>query len=241
MSERKKSIEHRSSATEIAAFLKKAAAIAAPRPSGRRGRLIFALDATASREPTWDRACHIQGEMFAQTTALGGLDIQLCYYRGYREFNASAWLSDTKSLLTSMTGVYCLGGRTQIHKVLDHTLHETMENKVDALVFIGDCMEEDIDQLCDLAAKLGIHGVPVFLFHEGIEPGAERAFKHIARLSKGAYCRFDSSSAQQLKDLLGAVAVYAAGGRQALEDFSLGKGKIIRRLTYQIGEHTHDE
>ncbi len=241
MPERNKSLKHRSSRTEIDAFLKKAAAITAPRSSGGKGRLIFALDATASREPTWDRACHIQGEMFAQTTALGGLDIQLCYYRGYGEFNASAWLSDTNSLLTSMTGVYCLGGRTQIQKVLDHTLHETMENKVDALVFIGDCMEENIDTLCDLAAKLGLHSVPVFLFHEGFEAGAERAFKHIARLSKGAYCRFDSGSAQQLKDLLGAVAVYAAGGRRALEDFSLGKGEIIRRLTHQLGEYTHDE
>lgn len=241
MPERKKSLKHRSSRTEIDAFLKKAADMSAPRSSGSGGRLIFALDATASREPTWDRACHIQGEMFEQTTALGGLDIQLCYYRGYREFNAGAWLSDTKSLLTSMTGVVCLGGRTQIQKVLDHTLHETMENKVDALVFIGDCMEEGIDTLCDSAAKLGIHGVPVFLFHEGMEPGAERAFKHIARLSKGAYCRFDSGSAQQLKDLLGAVAVYAAGGRRALEVFSRGKGEITRRLTHQLGKHTHDE
>lgn len=236
MSERNKSIEHRSSATEIDAFLSKVAATAVPRPSGRKGRLIFALDATASRKPTWDRACHIQGEMFAQTTALGGLDIQLCYYRGYEEFNASAWWSDTNSLLTSMTGVYCLGGRTQIQKVLDHSLQETMENKVDALVFIGDCMEEDSDKLCDLAAKLGLHGVPIFLFQEGFEPGAERTFKHLAHLSKGAYCHFDSGSAQQLKDLLGAVAVYAAGGRRALEGFSRGKGEIIRRLTHQIGK-----
>ena len=28
------------------------------------GRLLFALDATASRQPSWDRACQLQGQMW---------------------------------------------------------------------------------------------------------------------------------------------------------------------------------
>ena len=48
-----------------------------------RARLIFAMDATASREPTWDRACQVQGQMFLETAALGGLEVQLVYYRGF--------------------------------------------------------------------------------------------------------------------------------------------------------------
>ena len=110
------------------------------------------------------------------------------------------------------------------------------QKKVNALVFVGDCMEEDIDELCRLAGELGIHNVPVFLFHEGSDPAAERAFKQIARLTKGAYCPFDAGSAQQLRDLLSAVAVYAAGGRRALENFSKTRGEKVKLLTRQISK-----
>ena len=96
-------------------------------------------------------------------------------------------------------------------------------------------MEEDIDKLCHHAGELGLLGVPVFMFHEGGEPVARRAFEQIARLSGGAYCPFDASSAQQLKELLSAVAVFAAGGRPALADYSRGKGEVVRQLSYQVG------
>ena len=195
------------------------------------------MDATASREPAWDRACHIQAEMFKQTAALGGLDIQLCYYRGYGEFKASPWLSSADELLKRMTSVSCQGGYTQIEKVLRQAIEQTRQKKVQALVFVGDCMEEDVDVLCGLAGELGLAGVPVFVFHEGAEPTAERAFREVARLSKGAYCRFDASSAEQLRDLLAAVAVFAAGGRQALEDFGARRGGAARRLATQISKN----
>ena len=203
---------------------------------GERGRLMFAMDATASREPTWDRACRIQGEMFSQTAALGGLDIQLCYYRGFGEFEASPWLSSSSELLGRMTSVSCRGGQTQIEKVLRQAIEQTGQKKIQALVFVGDCMEEDVDRLCHLAGQLGVLGVPVFVFHEGAEPGAERAFREIARLTRGAYCAFDANSAGQLRDLLSAVAVYAAGGRKALRDFGKHRGEAVRRLTRQLGE-----
>src|SRR5262245_21585586 len=82
----------------VAEFLAKLAAVPAPRKGGGPGRLLFGLDATASRQPTWDRACHIQAEMFTAAAELGGLDIQLAYYRGFGEFKATPWLSDSKTL-----------------------------------------------------------------------------------------------------------------------------------------------
>jgi hypothetical protein len=198
--------------------------------AGTRGRLVFAMDATASREATWDQACHIQGEMFQATAALGGLDIQLAYYRGFAEFCASPWMSKAESLLQTMTAVHCLGGYTQIHKVLQHTLQETQRKKVNALVFVGDCMEENVDALCDLAGQLALQGVPVFIFHEGRDVAAANAFRQIARITGGACCPFDVNSAQQLKDLLSAVAVYAAGGQKALQDFHKRKGSVVLQL-----------
>ncbi len=225
-----------SSREEVDAFLRKVAATPAVKAAGKRGRLIFAMDATASREPTWDHASHIQAQMFETTAAIGGLDIQLCYYRGYAEFDASPWVSDSTDLLRRMTGVFCLAGHTQIEKVLKHALAETTRQGVNAVVFVGDCVEEDVDALCGLAARLGMHGVPVFLFQEGRQPTAEQTFREIARLTKGAWCRFDAGSADQLRDLLSAVAVYAAGGRKALENFGQRRGGIVPQLVHQIKE-----
>ncbi|MDJ0863456.1 MAG: VWA domain-containing protein [Gammaproteobacteria bacterium] len=226
----------KSTSSEVDAFLRKVAATPALKSNAERGRLIFAMDATASREPTWDQASHIQGQMFQETEALGGLDIQLCFYRGFAEFNASAWYSSARELLGRMTSVFCAAGQTQIARVLEHAIGETKIRKVHALVMVGDCMEENVDRLGQLAGELGLLGVPVFLFQEGHDPVAERAFRHMAKLTSGAYCRFHAGSADQLRDLLSAVAVFAAGGRPALEDFGRRRGSVVRQLTHQISK-----
>ena len=231
-----KDLPQKSSRAAIDAFVDRVRSAPVIKPAGERGRLIFAMDATASREPTWDQACQIQGEMFSTTAALGGLDIQLCYYRGFGEFEASPWLSSADTLLQRMTSVSCRGGHTQIEKVLEQAMAQTRQQKVQALVFVGDCMEEDADHLCHLAGQLSVLGLPVFLFHEGDEPVAARSFKEIARLTRGAYCAFDAGSAAQLRDLLSAVAVYAAGGRKALGDFSQQRGGLLPQLARQLGK-----
>jgi hypothetical protein len=223
----------RSTRGEVADFLAKVKAMPVVR-SGGVGRLIFAMDATASREPTWDRACRIQGEMFSATRDLGGLEIQLVWYRGLGEFGASPWVADSKALVTRMTDVYCRAGETQIGKVLQHAISETGRRKINAVVFVGDCVEESADALCNLAGKLGLLGVPVFVFHEGGEPMARQCFEEIARLTKGACCPFDSSSADMLRDLLAAVAAFAAGGRLALEDFARKRGGAALQLTHRM-------
>jgi hypothetical protein len=224
----------KSNTADVQAFLDRLARTPTVKTSGGKGRLIFALDATASREPTWDRACQLQGEMFQETAALGGLEIQLVFYRGFGECKASSWVDNGGDLVRRMTGVKCLGGQTQIEKVLRHATRESEKRRVNALVFVGDCMEEDVDVLCHLAGKLGVLGVPAFMFQEGQEPIAMRAFKQIAKLTNGAYCSFDTSSARQLRDLLKAVAVYAAGGRMALEDFGRKTGGQVPLLTNQV-------
>ncbi len=222
-----------SSSAEIADFLRQLET--APRkPSGRRGRLMFAMDATASREPTWDHACQLQGEMFEATAALGGLDIQLVFFRGYGECKSAPWLASAPELLRRMTAVTCLAGQTQWCRVLSHAIAETGRERVNALVAVGDCMEENIDRLGELAGQLGVLGVPAFLFQEGDDPTARRAFQQVARLTGGAWCRFDAASARQLRDLLSAVAVFAAGGHAALEDLSRSRGGLVRQLTDQM-------
>ncbi len=210
----------RSDSAAIDAFVRQARALATPAGEGE-GRLILALDATMSRQPTWDLACSLQGEMFDAVGRVGGkaggLSVQLVYFRGLGECRASRFVRDTGSLKELMTRIDCRGGHTQIGKVLAHALKETGKNKVNALVYIGDAMEEKVDDLAAKAGRLGLHGVPVFAFQEGRDPVAETAFREIARLSKGAWFRFDRDAAGALSKLLSAVAVFASGGLTALE------------------------
>jgi len=189
-----------------------------------RGRLLFAMDATMSRQPTWDKALQIQSEMFHETSRIGGLDVQLVYFRGFGECRASKWVSEPDGLARFMTSVECRGGNTQIARVLSHILKEGRSRRINAAVFVGDAMEERIDDLCAKAGEIGLLGVPVFTFQEGHDVAAERAFKEISRLTRGSWSRFDANSARQLRELLAAVAVYAAGGRQALTDYSRRSG-----------------
>ncbi len=218
---------------EIDAFLAKAKALG-PRMDGRRGRLAFALDATMSRQPTWDLACKLQAEMFEEAGAIGGLDVQLIYFRGLRECRASKWNSDPARLGQIMAGIACQGGHTQIGRVLEHVRAESKTAKVDALVYVGDAMEEPVDHLCAIAGELGLLGVPAFLFQEGGDPVAENAFREIARLTKGAWCPFDAGAASQLRELLRAAAAFAAGGHRALSDLSKRGGRGATRLIEQL-------
>src|SRR5579863_6962945 len=175
-----------SSRAEIDAFLTGVKALDRVTEPGTRGRLVFALDATMSRQPTWDQACRLQADMFREAAAVGGLDIQLVYYRGLAECRASPWVAEAGRLGALMSRIDCRGGHTQIGKVLAHARREAEGRKVAALIFIGDAMEESLDELCARAGELGLRNVKAFMFQEGYDPVCESAFREIARLTRGA-------------------------------------------------------
>src|SRR6266498_2808929 len=130
---------------EIDAFLARVKGLAPTVEAGRRGRLIFALDATMSRQPLWDTACRLQADMFRAAAAIGGLDVHLVYYRGLSECRAAHWVWQAERLGTLMERIDCRGGHTQIGKIIAHAKRETQITKVQAMVFVGDAMEEKLD------------------------------------------------------------------------------------------------
>jgi hypothetical protein len=219
---------------EIDAFLGQVNALGPAVTAGQRGRLIFALDATMSRQPTWDTACRLQADMFREAAGAGGLDIQLIYYRGLAECRASPWVAQPERLGALMSRIDCRGGHTQIGKILAHARRENDKAKVGALVFVGDAMEETLDDLCAAAGELGLRGVPALMFQEGYDPVCEQAFREVARLSGGAYCRFAPGAAHELGELLRAAAAYAAGGRKALADLKERNHAGAMRLLEQL-------
>ena len=205
-----------SKSSEIELFLDAAAKLPAS-SAARRGRLIFAFDATMSRQATWDLAQSVQGKMFETAAAHGGLDVQLVYYRGFHECKASPFVGASRSLAGLMSTIAVEAGRTQIEKVLRHARDESKRGPVDVLVFVGDAMEEEIDILAARAGELGLSRVKCFMFQEGSDRAAEQTFRKIALLTGGAYATFDLSAPDRLVALLSAAAAYAAGGRRALE------------------------
>jgi hypothetical protein len=205
----------RAASSDVAAFIEKVGKLGAVRPAGGRGRLMFALDATMSRQPTWDLACRLQGEMF-EAVGASPLEVQLVYFRGISECRTSKWVASTAALSRLMTGLSCQGGYTQIAKVFAHARAEHSRQKINALVYVGDAMEESVDRLAAKAGELGLIGCPIFIFQEGHDARVETAFREFARLSKGAYARFDANAPKELASLLRAVAAYAAGGVAAL-------------------------
>ncbi|HEX4411619.1 MAG TPA: VWA domain-containing protein [Xanthobacteraceae bacterium] len=224
-----------SSRADIDVFLNKVKELGpAATVQGQRGRLIFALDATMSRQPTWDQACKLQGDMFREAGAVGGLDVQLVYYRGLAECRSSPWVAEPTRLGALMSRIECHGGHTQIGKVLTHARRETEARKVAALVFIGDAMEEALDDLCLRAGELGLRNVKAFMFQEGYDPICEQAFREIARLTGGAFCRFAPGAAHELAELLRAAAAYAAGGMKALANLKARNNASATRLLEQM-------
>lgn len=216
------------------AFVREVARLPPKTGGGVKGRLLFAMDATASREPTWDFATTQQGEMFVAASEIGGIEVRLAFYRGFDEFKVSRWTADGRELARLMGAVRCLAGRTQIARLLRYAAEQRRESRIDAVVFVGDCCEEDVDEVGHEAGQLGLLGLPVFVFHEGEDRIASRIFPQIAKLTRGAYCKFDRSSPDQLRRLLGAVAAYAAGGRSALLKYGKEQGGTAALLTSQM-------
>jgi hypothetical protein len=216
-----------SSSQGVEAFLREAREIV---PAGEGARLIFALDATMSRQPTWDLACQVQAEMFEAVAALGGMQVQLVYFRGFRECRASRWVGDARSLGDLMARIACRAGHTQIGRVLAHVEGEARASALRAFVYVGDAVEEPVDDLAEIAGRLGLLGVKAFLFHEGGDQGAGAAFREIARLTGGAALHFDHRAPASLTDLLRAVAAYAGGGAAALARLADTNGEARRLI-----------
>lgn len=215
----------------IDAFLSSAKRIGPSVTAEGRARIVFALDATMSRQPTWDLACRVQGEMFAAAEEIGGLSVQLVYFRGFDECRSSKWVIAPRALTDLMSQIGCRGGHTQILRVLRHVRQESENTGVKALIYVGDAMEEPIDALCAAAAELALRGVKAFMFHEGHDAVAANAFQEIARLTGGAYARFDASAPQSLAGLLRAAAVFASGGLAALNRLAAREPEARKLLT----------
>ncbi len=195
-------------------------------PARLRGRLLFGLDLTGSRERTLAEARLATASMFEAIAAIGNIEVKLAWYRGVHECKVGRWHDDPEIVSRSMKELSCVGGDTQIAKLLRVALAEPEE--ISGMVFIGDDCEEKTDVLFDLARKLGRKSVPLFIFHECIgkceyTQRAKPSFRKMAKLSGGAYMEFKPDSGTVLREALTSLAAFSVAGPEGMRQIPTPK------------------
>lgn len=187
--------------------------------SESRPRLLFTMDATASREPSWNVAKEITGAMFEAVP--GALDVALAYHGGGRLQEITPFSASAKAFLDKLHMVQCRAGCTALNKILNAAIDIP---RLKALIYVGDCFEESTIEAVELAQQLKLKGVRCFMFHDtssgnqGYDVKTARTiFEQIAQITGGALLPFDENSPGMVKALLEAIAIFASLGIKALE------------------------
>lgn len=206
-------IRNATPAKKIASVPSKAALRAAA-VSERRPRLVFGIDATASREPAWEAAKKITDSLF--TTLPGELDVALAVHGGGVVSMFSAFSSDVQRFRDLAAGVSCRAGHTQLVPLMQRT-REHPDVKV--FLYIGDCFEESEEEAYEAADALKARGIRAVMLHDASsgDMAARRVFEEIAKRTGGVCLDFYGGDRQAMKNIFEAVAVLAVGGIKLLQ------------------------
>jgi hypothetical protein len=181
-----------------------------------RPRLVFAVDATASREPAWTAARQVTD---ALVKALPGeLDVALAVHGGSRVHTFTSFTDDARTLRDLAAGVDCHAGMTRLLPILATSLKR---QAVRVVIYIGDVFEESLPQGRQLADQMGARGIKLIVLHDTTDRGARRdaeVFRDLAKRTGGCVLPFDATASGRLRDILSAVAVYAVGGEKLLRE-----------------------
>ena len=221
-----KAVTQTSKGLDLTKFISKARAI--KRIAGAQTHIIFSLDATASRAPTWQQAQSLHKALFDAASETSELSLQLCYFRGIATFHASPWVATANSLRHELSELHCEGGVTQLQRLLEHCLaQQPNSSSLKAIIFVGDAVEEDATLLNDLSVKCRLAKRPLYIFQEGSDAAASVTFASMAALSGGVHFTLGDGSADQLRRLLESVIRLATGGRKALESSAHESDKLL--------------
>src|SRR5262249_45195432 len=114
-----------------------------------RPRLVFAVDATASREPAWAAARQVTD---ALVKALPGeLDVALAVHGGARVHTFTEFTNNPATLRDRAAGISCIAGMTRLLPILATSLKR---QAVRVIVYIGDVFEENLAAGRELANSL---------------------------------------------------------------------------------------
>jgi hypothetical protein len=181
-----------------------------------RPRLVFGVDATASREPAWAVARQVTDALVKAMP--GDLDVALAVHGGSRVHTFTAFTDNANTLRDRAAGVRCLAGLTRLLPILAASLKHP---GIRVVVYIGDVFEEGVPAGRALADAMGARGTRLIVLHDTADRSARRdaeVFWDLAKRTGGCVLPFDASAPDRLRDLLSAVAVYAIGGEKLLRE-----------------------
>jgi hypothetical protein len=181
-----------------------------------RPRLVFAVDATASREPAWAAARQVTDALFKALP--GELDVALAVHGGSHVHTFTAFTTNANTLRDHAAGVSCRAGLTRLLPILSTSLKQ---RAVRVVIYIGDVFEESVLHGRRLADSMGAQGTKLIVLHDTADPAARRdaeVFWDLAKRTGGCVLPFDATAPSRLRDLLSAVAVYAVGGEKLLRE-----------------------
>jgi len=189
-------------------------------------RVILAL-ANHGRSPGWDRAKALQRQMF--DAAVGsGLEMKFAFYgpddaAGVRRCRITTrWINDPDDMAGLMDRAECnCGCYVYIRDALGQAVKENEDRPMHAVIFVGDAFHDDPDGLDEAvisANRLRRAGTRLFLLQQGDDPITARRLQYLAKVSGGAYFRFDPrTQEQQFSEICEAISAYATGGEEAVK------------------------
>ena len=183
-----------------------------------RPRLVFAFDATASREPAWATARRVTDALFKALP--GELDVALAVHGGSRLHTFTAFTTNANTLRDRAAGIVCEAGHTRLLAILSESLKRP---GVRVITYVGDVFEESLSRGRRLADTMGQHGIRLIVLHDTADRDARRdaeIFLDLARRTGGCVIPFDATAPERLRELLAAVAVYTVGGITGLQERS---------------------
>jgi len=191
----------------------------------QKTNIIFAVDATASREHFWSETIKIQDKMFSTAQKAGAnLHAQLVSYSGETfdgEIHRTPWHNDAHALSDHLRSVRCAPSQTQIEKVFRHALNECCKRDVHALILVGDSYEENVPTLVRLASQINQKGIKLFMFHDTkttcTAEDTLTVFKKIAKAAEGFYVPFNVGDLAVLGDYLKVVGALATKNKTVID------------------------
>ena len=178
-----------------------------------RPRMVFGIDATASREHAWDTARTVTDSLFS--AAPGGIEVALAAHGGNRLSLFTGFHTDVAPLRRAAAAITCEKGMTRLLDMAEATLQHP---GVRALVYVGDCFEEDPLRAMVLADRMRLRGIRLVVLHDLSSAAREDAhfFAVMAARTGGLVLPFDAASLDALRDVLASLAAYVAGGTALL-------------------------
>jgi hypothetical protein len=202
-----------------------------------RGCLGMVIDATASRDASWNAAKKIQRQLFARVSGDNRMVLRLVVMRG-GGFKDYGWHTDGEKLGSLIDRMQTDSGNTRIVDSLRAFIREPGGHKPAALILVGDCCEEKNADVLNAARELSQNGIRVYAFHETVggttdrranNSNAENLFRQVAAITGGAFAKFGNG--MPLADLCNAVAAYCAGGEEALKALGRRGDRAAQQLS----------